>query len=182
MHPVHIAFAATLAVALCCCQPAMPARTTTLGPLRATDRTIDLERFMGDWYVIAHIPVFIEKEAFNAVESYALAPDGTISTTYTFNHGGFDGPLKTYRPRGFVHNTETNAEWRMRFVWPFKAPYLIIDVDTDYQTTMIGVPDRKHAWIMARSKTIPESRYRQLVKQLAKTGHDTSLLRLIPHH
>ena len=27
---------------------------------------------MGDWYVIASIPTFIEKEAYNAVESYRL--------------------------------------------------------------------------------------------------------------
>ena len=38
-------------------------------PLRAIDRPIQLERFMGDWYVIAHIPAFIEDEAYNGVES-----------------------------------------------------------------------------------------------------------------
>ena len=31
---------------------------------------VDLERFMGDWYVIANIPTFVEKGAHNAVESY----------------------------------------------------------------------------------------------------------------
>jgi len=154
---------------------------TALEPLRALDRKVDLERFMGDWYVIAHIPVFIEKEAYNAVESYALAEDGTIPTTYTFNKGALDGPVKTYNPRGFVHNTETNAEWRMRFIWPFKAPYLIVDLDEDYQTTIIGVPDRKYAWIMARSKTLPEKRYDALVARLAETGHDISKLRRVPH-
>ncbi len=41
-------------------------------PLRAIDRKVDLGRFMGDWYVIAHIPAFIEDEAHNAVESYRL--------------------------------------------------------------------------------------------------------------
>lgn len=49
-------------------------------PLRALDRPINIKRFMGNWYVIAHIPTFIEKEAYNGVESYRLAEDGTIST------------------------------------------------------------------------------------------------------
>ena len=31
---------------------------------------VDLNAFMGDWYVLAHIPTFIEDEAYNAVESY----------------------------------------------------------------------------------------------------------------
>ena len=110
IKPVRIAFACCTAAMLSCCQSVAPEVTTNPDPLRATDRPIDLERFMGDWYVIAHIPVFIEKNAYNAVESYSLAPDGTIPTTYTFNQGGFDGPLKTYRPRGFVHDTTTNAE------------------------------------------------------------------------
>ena len=150
-------------------------------PLRAIDRPVDLPRFMGDWYVLAHIPAFIEDEAHNAVESYALDEDGTIATTYVFNDGALDGPLKTYRPRGFVHNPETKAEWRMRFIWPFKAAYLIVHLDEDYQTTIIGVPDRGYAWIMARTKTLPENRYQELVQILAKTGHDLTKLRRVPH-
>ena len=136
---------------------------------------------MGDWQVIAHIPAFIEDEAFNAVESYALDADGTIATTYVFNDGGFDGPLRTYRPRGFVHNRATNAEWRMQFLWPFKSAYLIIHLDEAYETTIVGVPDRDLAWIMARTKTLPEARYQELVDILAKTGHDTTKLRRVPH-
>ena len=30
---------------------------------------VDLDRFMGDWYVIANIPTFLEKGAHNAVEN-----------------------------------------------------------------------------------------------------------------
>lgn len=150
-------------------------------PLRAIDRRVDLQRFMGDWYVIAHIPAFIEDEAHNAVESYRLDEEGTIATTYVFNNGSFDGPLKTYRPKGFIYNRETNAEWRMQFLWPFKSAYLIAYLDESYQTTIIGVPNRGYVWIMARSKTLPEARYQELVKWLADNGHDISELRRVPH-
>jgi apolipoprotein D and lipocalin family protein len=51
---------------------------------------VDLPRFMGDWYVIAHIPTFPERKAWNAVESYRLDPDGSVATTFTFREGGFD--------------------------------------------------------------------------------------------
>jgi apolipoprotein D and lipocalin family protein len=76
----------------------------------ATVNHVDLERFMGDWYVIANIPTFVEKGAHNAVESYRLDADGTIETTFTFRQDAFDGPLKTYRPRGFVRNRQSNAD------------------------------------------------------------------------
>lgn len=50
-------------------------------PLRAIDRPVKLERFMGDWYVIAHILAFIEDDAFSGVESYRFDADGTITWT-----------------------------------------------------------------------------------------------------
>src|SRR5688572_22071870 len=89
-----------------------------------TVSSVELPRFMGDWYVIAHIPTFIEKHAYHAVESYALDPDSTIATTFTFRDGGPDGPAKRYTPRGFVRNRDTNATWGMQFIWPIRAEYL----------------------------------------------------------
>ena len=122
--------------------------------LRAIDTPVDLERFMGDWYVIGSIPIdfFFASEAgaHNAVESYSLKDDGSIDTRYRFRKDSFDGPVKSFNPTGFVYNTETNAEWRMQFVWPFKAAYLIMYLDDDYSQTIIGVPDRSFIWIMAR--------------------------------
>ena len=155
-------------------------RSSNVKPSIPTAAPVDVDRFMGDWYVIAHIPTFIEDEAFNGVESYRLDMDGTIATTYVFNNGAFDGPLKTYRPTGFVYNRETNAEWRMQFVWPFKAAYLIAYLDADYETTVIGVPDREYVWIMARTPQIPEADYQRLIAELTVQGYDLKKLRKVP--
>lgn len=171
--------AGLLSLLLTGCQT--PTAMTSHPPLRAIDRPIELSRFMGDWYVIAHLPTFIERRAYNAVERYDLAPDGTIATTFTFNQGAPDGPLKTYRPRGFVHNAATRTDWRMQFVWPFKAAYLIVYLDDNYETTVIGVPGRRYAWIMARSPLLDEEQYAKLVDVLRDTGHDLSRLRRVPH-
>src|SRR4051812_1334088 len=65
-------------------------------------QSVDVERFMGDWYVIASIPTRLEREAYNAVERYELEPDGRIATTFTFNKGALDGPVKRMTPTGFV--------------------------------------------------------------------------------
>ena len=119
-------------------------------PLETVDR-VDLERFMGDWYVIANIPTFIERDAYNAVESYRLDDDGTIATTFTFRKDSFDGPEKRYTPRGFVRDTESNAEWGMQFIWPIKGDYRIIYLDEHYSVTIIGRNKRDYVWLMARS-------------------------------
>lgn len=156
--------------------------TTTSMPRLQTAEKVDLQRFMGPWYVIAAIPTFIEKEAYNAVEEYALRSDGTIDTYYTFNKGGFDGPLKTYNPRGFIVDDVNNSIWKMRFVWPFKAEYLITYVSPDYSQTLITRNKRDFFWMMARTPTIPERDYNRLLKMLEEQGYDITQTRKYPHN
>ena len=153
--------------------------SASLPPLKTVDN-VDIKRFMGPWYVIACIPTFIETEAYNGVETYTLNPDGTIDTVFTFNKGGFDGPLKRYNPRGFIVDTVNNSTWGMQFIWPIKAEYLITHLNEDYTQTVIGRNKRDYVWIMARTPQIPEGDYRRLVKELESQGYDISRLRQVP--
>ena len=148
-------------------------------PLATVDY-VDLDRFMGDWYVIANIPTAIETEAFNAVENYQLDKDGSIATTFTFNKGSFSGEKKRYEPRGFVRDSVTNAEWGMQFIWPIKADYRIIFLDDDYQLTVIGRNKRDYVWVMARNFAIPDGQYADMVQLIASAGYDISKIRKVP--
>jgi len=145
-----------------------------------TVQSVDLDRFMGSWYVIASIPTFIEKDVYNGIESYRLAEDGTVETTFTFNKGGFDGPEKIYRPRGFIRDTESNAVWGMQFVWPFKAEYRIIYLDKNYTQTVIGRTKRDYVWIMAREPSIPQADYGRILQFIEEQGYDLSKVQKIP--
>jgi apolipoprotein D and lipocalin family protein len=141
---------------------------------------VDLERFMGAWYVIANIPTSIERGAHNAVESYALDSDGTIDTTFTFRKGGFDGPEKRYNPRGFVRPGTANAVWGMQFVWPVKAEYVVAFVDPEYTQTIIGRSKRDYVWVMARQPVLTDEQYAALVARVAALGYDTANLERVP--
>ena len=141
---------------------------------------VDLERFMGDWYVIANIPTFIERKAHNAIESYELVSDKQVATTFRFNQGSFDGPLKTYRPTGFVSDAPSNAVWGMQFIWPFKADYRVIYLNEDYTQTVIGRNKRDYVWIMARTASIPASDYAAIINLVANQGYDTAKVRPVP--
>jgi apolipoprotein D and lipocalin family protein len=151
----------------------------TLKPIRTASH-VDLPRFMGDWYVIANIPTFVEKGAHNAVESYERRADGVILTTFTFNKGASDGPVKTYHPKGFVRDDPSNAVWGMRFIPPFKAEYRILYVDETYQRTVIGRRKRDYVWIMARSPTLSDTEFQELSELIAAEGYDISKLQRVP--
>ncbi|MFM8666861.1 MAG: lipocalin family protein [Betaproteobacteria bacterium] len=142
--------------------------------------SLDLQRFMGAWYVIGVIPTFLERDIYNAVESYELAPDGTVSTTFTFNKGGFDGPAKRMQPRGFVVEGSNQAVWGMQFVWPIKAEFVVSHVDAQYTETIIARSARDYVWIMARTPTLPDARYKDLVAKVNAMGYDTRKLVKVP--
>jgi apolipoprotein D and lipocalin family protein len=146
-----------------------------------TPEQVDLERFMGPWYVVGYSPLFLDNEAHNAVEHYFLAANGDIQTTYQFRNGSFTGKLKTYTPVGRVFNQATNAEWRMQFVWPFEAKYVILYLSEDYQRTIIAHPNRKYAWIMQRTPEISTEDYEAMLAKLQAVGFKRDAVKRLPH-
>ena len=149
-------------------------------PTLPVAENVDLDRFMGDWYVIANIPTFIEKGAHNAIESYKLAEDGTIETTFTFRADNFDGEPKRYTPRGFVQDKASNAVWGMQFLWPFKSDFRIVYLTPDYTQTVIGREKRDYVWIMARTPSIPDTEYAGIVEFLGRQGYDVTQIQKVP--
>ena len=164
--------AAVIAVLAGGCASAKP----TIAPVES----VDLPRFMGDWYVIAHIPSFPEREAYNAIESYRLDDEGKIRTTFQFRKGSFDAPLDTMEPVGTVEPGTGNAVWGMQFVWPIHSEYIIADLDPEYRWTLIGRSKLDYLWIMARTPTLPAADYDALVVKAKALGYDTSKLRKVP--
>lgn len=141
---------------------------------------VDLDRFMGDWYVISILPNPFEKEVVNGIENYRLNEKNGIDITYTYYKGSPGGKKKVLQPKASVYNKETNAEWRVQFFWPLKFPYLVIWLDEEYETTVIGVPNRKYAWIMSRNPEIETDKYNQILQHLKKLGYEINNLQKIP--
>ncbi len=142
--------------------------------------SVDVPRFMGDWYVIAHIPSRPEREAFDAVESYSLRPDGRIQTTFTYRKGSFQAPYKSMHPVGRVEKEGAGAVWGMQFIWPIQAEYIIAWLDADYQQTIVGRSKRDYVWYMARTPQVSPQEYQAAVERIAAMGYDISKLRKVP--
>ena len=152
--------------------------TKDLPPLELA-KTVDIPRFMGDWYVIANIPTFVEKGAHSAKETYRLESDGTIATTFTFRADAFDGPPKDYHSKGFVLG-EHGAVWGQQYLWPFKADYRIGYLAPDYSQTVITREKRDYVWIMSRTPTMSEADLQKLTDFVARQGYDVTKLQRVP--
>jgi apolipoprotein D and lipocalin family protein len=171
MRRTIMSFIAVLVLASC--------STTETRPIQTVD-SVDIDRFMGKWYVIANIPTFIEEDAYNAVETYALNKDGTVATTFTFRQGSPNGAEKRYSPTGYIVKDTGNAVWGMQFIWPFKAEYRVVYLDKDYRITIIGRTKRDYVWLMSRKSHISDKHYQELVHYIGELGYDTSLINKVP--
>ena len=75
---------------------------------------VDLDRYLGRWYVIANIPYFLEQGKVASYDTYSRRPDGKLGNDFTFRKGNFEAPEKTWHGVGEIINKETNAEWKIR--------------------------------------------------------------------
>lgn len=149
---------------------------------KMTVSNVDVQRFMGKWYVLAGRFTFLEKEVHNAVEVYTWNDKKQqIDIGFTYNKGSFSGKVKSIPQTGWVENKTTNSHWKVSPFWPIKADYLIVALADDYSWTAIGVPDQKYLWIMARSPLGAEATIQKAIEALGLTSYRTDEMVTVPH-
>ncbi len=162
---------ALLALVVSGCRTETPMPTVT---------EVDLQRYQGNWYVIAAIPSYLERNAYNAMESYSWGADGRMRTTFRYRNGSFTAPVKSMHPVGTVRPGTGQAIWGMQFIWPIQAEYRVVYLDSNYQTVIVGRSKRDYVWIMARTPDLPLAVYERLVERVARLGYDVGKLRTVP--
>ena len=148
-------------------------------PFHPTVDYVDLERFSGDWYVIALIPTPFEKKAVNGIENYRIDGKGNIRVAYSFRNNTPDGKPKVMYQKGWIHDRETNAEWRVQPLWPLRLPYYVIELDEDYSYTVIGTNNYSYLWIMAREPTLDSEVLEARLARMEKLGFDRHAIRMM---
>lgn len=161
----------------------LTAGCSSMKPELRTVPHVDLPRYMGDWYVIANIPYFAEKDCFDSVESYALREDGDIHNWFACRKGSFSAPMKRkVDTLAKVVDKTTNARWSVKFFKVISVQYLIIDLDPQYQWVVVGHPSRRYGWIMARARTMSPDVYAQILTRLREQGYDPGKFARVPQN
>ena len=145
-------------------------------------QNLDIERFMGRWYVIALIPNWIEENAINSYDDYKLNKDGTISITYKAIKNEKE---RTIKQKGTILNN--SARWEIEFLKPwipfYKAPYEVILLDENYEYMAVGYPDNSFGWIMARNTLIDINIYNNILNELNQNfGYEKNKFKKVIHN
>lgn len=147
-----------------------------------TVESVDLEKFMGKWFVIALVPNMIEKGAKNSSDTYLLNSDGTIDITYDAIK---DGKKRQIKQKGTVVNKVSNADWTIQMRSPFipfmKFPFKIVYLDENYEYMAVGYPKNTMGWIMGRSSEVTEENYQKIMDALTELGYSSDQFEFVKH-
>lgn len=140
---------------------------------------VDLQRYLGKWYDIAHFTRSFQRGCTCTYAEYSLNKDGSINVV---NSCRKNGRLKVSKGKAVVKDTKTNAKLSVTFFWPFSGKYWIIDLAEDYSYAVVGHPNRKYLWILSRTKEMDETLYKAILKRIKKQGYDLNPLEKTEHH
>ena len=153
----------------------------------ATAKVVDLTRYAGRWFEIARLPMPFQKAGEAAIAEYKGNVDGTISVHNIAIRA--DGSQHDIHGYAKVLNPPVNTKLAVRFnTWfgplipvPQKGNYWVLYVDEHYQHAIVGTPDRKYLWILARKPKFQEPQLQELVGKAKGLGFDVSRLIMDSH-
>ena len=133
---------------------------------------VDLSKYTGVWYEIARLPNNFEEGLECVTATYTLKKNGKIQVLNK-GYSARKGKYKTAKGTALVPEPAYPGRLKVTFFWPFYGNYYIMALDEDYQYALVGDPSRKYLWVLARSKSLDEPIYRELLDHAKNMGFDT---------
>jgi apolipoprotein D and lipocalin family protein len=141
---------------------------------------LDLHKFQGVWYEIAHNPWFPENNCFAMIAHYKLIEDNKIEVTNICRKHGFDGEISKITGKAWLVEPTITSKWEVQFIWPFTLDYWVIDLEDNYNYAVIGEPDKENFWILSRKPIMEKGLLTKIIEKTQMKGYDLSDLILMP--
>jgi apolipoprotein D and lipocalin family protein len=148
--------------------------------------SLDLRRYLGRWYEICRLPLKWEDESATDITAhYSLRDDGKIRV----DNRCFDAEGKPSQAIGEASPVnEGNSQLKVTFLpeglrWiPFtKGDYWVLKIDGNYRLSLVGTPDRRNLWLLAREPEIASADREAYLAEAIRQGFDLGPL-ITPRH
>jgi len=146
---------------------------------------VDLERYAGLWYEIAKIPNRVEKDcAYGTTATYTLRGDGKIDVVNRCYRK--DDSVDEIHGVARKADPPTGSRLEVSFFsilgWrPVWAPYWVLGLGEDYDYAVVGTPDRKYGWVLARTPVLPPETLEDIWATVRAQGYDPQDFEIVPH-
>jgi apolipoprotein D and lipocalin family protein len=161
-----------------------PVHSLTADELPVISHKLELERFQGEWYVLANIPVrvpfFSDSDAYNYRQNFEMINPERILLHGSFLRADKNGKPRNFTFKGFLRDQTSNAEWKIQYLWPIYSTYKVIHLDSNYEKAIIGVPSRRWAWILSRAPQQSDEELTRLLEIAAEAGFNINKFRRVP--
>jgi apolipoprotein D and lipocalin family protein len=142
---------------------------------------VDINRYLGIWYEIARIDHSFQKDCVASTAEYSLRDDGYIKVINKCRKKNLGGEVATAEGKTWVIDKDSNAWLKVQFFWPFRADYVIIDLDeNEYQYAVVGHPSRDYLWILSRTPQMEDGTYREILTNISKQKYDLARIQKYP--
>jgi apolipoprotein D and lipocalin family protein len=168
-----LACLACLAIAL------LTTACTSRRPPLPTVPSVDLERYVGTWYEIAHLPNFFQAKCASDTQASYRQDGQDVEVVNQCRKE--DGTLEQISGIAKVVEGSHGAKLRVSFFRPIYGDYWILDLDPDYRWVLVGEPSRQYAWILARSPSLDAATQETLLARAAALGFDRQAFVSTPH-
>ena len=139
--------------------------------------SVDLARSVGEWYEIARLPMWFQRHCRDSKARYSLLPDGRIGVhnecvTESGEVHSAEGVATVVAADSKARLSVTFDNWFARLDSPSRdGNYWILSLDSDYRVALVGTPDRRFLWILAREPDLDEAVYDRLVDYARGLGY-----------
>ena len=141
---------------------------------------VDLQRYMGRWYLLANIPNRAESGKVAVSLEYSLRSNGRIDQVLAARDVDFTRPLQSSYSQARIVDSRSNARWKLGDTWSMGRESLILYVDEDYRHALVGHPSRDTVWLLSREMRMTDELFETLMKRLDAQGYDTQRVRKLP--
>ncbi len=139
-------------------------------------KELNLQRYLGKWYEIARYENRFERGLVGVSVNYSMRDDGKINVVNKGYKGSLDGEYSEAIGKAKVPDPDVPGKLKVSFFWIFYADYFVLDLDKDYQWSIVGSSSDKYLWILSRTPHMDPKLYNTLVQKLKARGYDVSKL------
>ncbi len=146
-----------------------------------TVASIDLPRYLGTWHEIARLPMRFEPADYTDITAdYSMQENGKVRVV----NRATDGQGEPQQSVGEATALDaSNSRLEVTFLpeglrWiPFtKGDYWILKIDQGYTTALVGSPDRKYLWLLARQPQLDAATAQTFLDHARAQGFDLGQL------
>lgn len=160
----------------------LTAQTPLPAPVTAIP-ALDLARYAGRWHEVARLPNWFQKKCVReTVAEYELLPDTTVRVVNSCRQADStitraEGRAKLAKRGGPASKLKVRFAPRILSLLPMVwGDYWVLDLTDDYSMALVGTPDRKYLWILARVPDPDPALYQWMVNTATAQGFDVSRL------